>query len=370
MHSVLLLTNRYDGIDLPDGICRQIILDGLPSKTNLQETFLEERLGLDILLRERIKTRIEQASGRCTRSDTDSAAVIMLGNSLLDFCIRKENQKIFHPEIRAEILFTLDQSKSTQDIDAMLNSFIKRDANWNAAEENIAEIRSSEALPDTTITDILEGTVKDEVDFGYAMWAQDYEKAVIHGRKVVDGLSGNKVTSYRALWSFFVAGAAFLESAHDKKFEKVVTDFLSRAKDACKTVSWFPQEMKFIEVGKDFAEVTTDVQALQVEAIVDVLNNLRATGPRFNDKMDEVERLLKATDPKSFDQGMVELGRLLGFVSWKPEGVAAPDAVWQLTFKLLFLLEGKSDENPNSGISVQNCRQTSGHLDWLNLHQV
>ena len=84
-HSALLLTNRYDGLDLPDGICRQIILDGLPSRTNLQETFLEERLGLDILLRERIKTRIEQASGRCTRSDTDSAAVIMLGNSLLEF---------------------------------------------------------------------------------------------------------------------------------------------------------------------------------------------------------------------------------------------------------------------------------------------
>lgn len=364
IHSALLLTNRYDGLDLPDGVCRQIILDGLPSRTNLQETFLEERLGLDILLRERIKTRIEQASGRCTRSDTDSAAVIMLGNSLLEFCTRKENQKIFHPEIRAEILFSLDQSKSAEDLDPMLDSFMKRDSDWGAAEQNIAEIRSSESLPDTTVTDILESVVRDEVDFGYAMWTQDYEKALVHGKKVVDGLSGNKVASYRALWSFLVAGAAFLQSQHDKKYEKVITDFISRAKETCKTVSWFPHEMKYITVGQESAEAITDAQALQVEAIVDALNSLGSTGPRFNTKMDEVEMMLKATDPKLFDQGMVELGHLLGFTTWKPAGNAAPDAVWQLTFKMVFVLEGKSDETPNEGISVQNCRQTSGHLDW------
>lgn len=73
---------------------------------------------------------------------------------------------------------------------------------------------------------------------------------------------------------------------------------------------------------------------------------------------------MKATDPNSFDQGIVELGRLLGFTSWKPNGNAVPDGVWQLSFKLLYVFEGKSDETPTAGVSVQNCRQTSGHLDW------
>jgi len=363
-HSALLLTNRYDGLDLPHGICRQIILDGLPSRTNLQETFLEERLGLDIILRERIKTRIEQASGRCTRSDTDSAAVIMLGNSLLEFCTRKENQKIFHPEIRAEILFALDQGNTIPELNTILKSFMGKDAFWNEAEQNIAELRSSEALPDTTITDVLAGVVKDEVDFAYAMWTLDYEKAVMHGRTVVDGLSGNKVASYRALWCFFVAGAAFIQALADKKYQKIVTDFIARAKEACKTVSWFPHEMKSMLQEQGSIEETSDVQALQVEGIVDTLNRLGATGPRFNKKMKEVEGLLKATDPNSFDLGIVELGRLLGFTSWKPNGNAVPDGVWQLSFRLLYVFEGKSDETPTAGVSVQNCRQTSGHLDW------
>jgi hypothetical protein len=363
-HSALMLTNRYDGIDLPGGICRQIILDGLPSRTNLQEAFLEERLGLDILLRERIKTRIEQASGRCTRSDTDSAAVIMLGNNLLEFCIRKENQKIFHPEIRAEMLFALDQEKTLPEIDIILKSFMEKDAFWNDAEQNIAELRSSEGLPDTTVTSVLEGVVKDEVDFAYAMWTLDYERAVMHGRNVVDGLSGNRLTPYRALWCFFVAGAAFIQSGEDKKYEKIVIDFITRAKEACKTISWFPYEMKFLLQETESAEDNSDVQALQVEGIVDILCYMKATGPAFNNKMREVEELLKTTDPDAFDRGMVELGRLLGFTSWKPNVPAAPDAIWQLGFRLLYIFEGKSDETPTAGISVQNCRQTSGHINW------
>lgn len=363
-HSVLLLTNRYDGIDLPHGVCRQIILDELPSRTNLQETFLEERLGLDILLRERIKTRIEQASGRCTRSDTDSAAVIMYGHRLLDFCARKENQKILHPEIRAEICFALDQQNTSTELDAMLRSFMEKDKNWNEAEQNIAERRSSEELPDTSVTDILAKNVKEEINFAYAMWAQDYEKAVEHGRNVVDGLSGDKVTLYRAFWSYYVATAAYFQAKTDTQFNNIVVEFLNRAKEACKTVSWFPTELKSMLSEHLATGDITDLQARQIEEIVKLLRWMGPTGPRFMKKMEEVGRYLGTTDPKSFDQGLVELGVLLGFTSWKPPEDAAPDAVWQLGYELLFVFEGKSNEDPKDGISIQNCRQTSGHLDW------
>jgi hypothetical protein len=32
--------------------------------------------------------------------------------------------------------------------------------------------------------------------------------------------------------------------------------------------------------------------------------------------------------------------------------------------KLAILLEGKSEESPNGPVSVENCRQASGHLNW------
>ncbi|MCL2359862.1 DEAD/DEAH box helicase [Candidatus Bathycorpusculum sp.] len=366
--SVLVLTNRYDGIDLPHGICRQIILADLPSKTNLQETFLEERLGLDILLRERIKTRIEQAAGRCTRSDTDSAVVIMLGNKLLDFCAKTENKKCFHPEIRAEIQFTFEQESSLGEQDAMLQSFMERDEHWSDAEQNIAALRDSETQPDTKVTNILANTVYDEVNFAYALWNQDFANAVKHGRKVVDGLSENVVSSYSALWSLFVAGAAYVQSKSDNTFEPIALSFLHRAKTSCKMVSWFAHELKFILPEKISIDDASTSQAVQVENILDKLKKLGYTGPKFNNKMSEVEELLKATDATKFESGLVELGKLLGFTSWKPTTKATPDAVWQIESQAL-LLESKSEEKSTDGISVQTCRQTAGHLNWASTHE-
>src|SRR5260370_879421 len=77
--AALLLTNRYDGLDLPGDTCRTLLVFGEPTATNAQERFLLARLGASSLLRDRIRTRIAQAVGRCTRSATDYALVVMLG---------------------------------------------------------------------------------------------------------------------------------------------------------------------------------------------------------------------------------------------------------------------------------------------------
>lgn len=363
-HSILLLANRYDGIDLPNGICRQMIIDGLPSGTNLQEAFLEERLGLDVLLRERIKTRIQQASGRCTRSDTDIAAIIMLDRRLFDYCARVENQKRFHPEIRAEMRFSFEQNMdSTSDIDAMLESFMNRDENWSIAEQDITDLRMYEELPDTSLTEIFDSVVKFEVDFSYAMWAENYERAVICGKRVADGLSGLRLTPYRALWYYFVAAAANAQSKTNKEFEGIADDYLNRAKSACQTVSWFPHALRSLI--PESTEELSEIQALAVEGVINCLNRLGPVGPRFTNRMDEIEENLKEVEASKFDLGLMQLGGLLGFTSYKPGGTAAPDAVWYLENHLLFLFEGKSAESPDTGVTVQNCRQTSGHLQWV-----
>ena len=43
--AALVLANRYDGIDLPDGDCRLVVIDGLPARGDLQERFLYGSLG-------------------------------------------------------------------------------------------------------------------------------------------------------------------------------------------------------------------------------------------------------------------------------------------------------------------------------------
>ena len=69
------------------------------------------RVTAQLLLDDRILTRLVQGFGRCTRSPNDYAAVIVLGESLNSYLFRKERREFFHPEIQAELEFGLEQSK-------------------------------------------------------------------------------------------------------------------------------------------------------------------------------------------------------------------------------------------------------------------
>jgi hypothetical protein len=362
-HATLLLANRYDGIDLPGGVCKQLIINGLPTGTNLQESFLEDRLGLDVLLRERIKTRIEQASGRCTRSNTDKAVVIMLSRKLLDFCALPENQAIMHPEIRAEIKYFLDQDNTPANIDILTTYFLRSAKEWETAEEDISALRTSFSQ-DTSVSKILTDNVHNEVDFEYAFWAGDYERALGFGRKVVDGLSGDRLAAYRALWSYFVVNTAYVLAKDDPKYLSIVDEFIDRAKQAGRTISWFPHSLKFL-TRKSINIELSELQTAAIENISMQLNELGTVGPTFARRLDEVEQLLKATSAKEFEQGLVGLGKMLGFDSWKPDSTSEPDCVWKLN-DIALLFEAKSDEDPKNGISTQDCRQSSGHLKWAN----
>ena len=82
--AALVLTNRYDGIDLPDDDCRLVIMEGLPARGDLQERFLNGSLGALEILQERIRARFVQGSGRATRNARDYSAVLVLG-SVADF---------------------------------------------------------------------------------------------------------------------------------------------------------------------------------------------------------------------------------------------------------------------------------------------
>ena len=93
--AVAVVANRYDGIDLPDDECRLLIVSRIQRATNLQEKFLVTRMPAGILFTDRILTRIVQAVGRCTRSDTDYAAVVILGEELSNKYLLSKNYLIY-----------------------------------------------------------------------------------------------------------------------------------------------------------------------------------------------------------------------------------------------------------------------------------
>jgi len=87
---VVVIVNRYDGIDLPDEACRLLIVDNLP----FAYTGIERREAVALRDSEAMVTRqlqrLEQGMGRGVRSRDDRCAVLLMGPRLTQLVARTD----------------------------------------------------------------------------------------------------------------------------------------------------------------------------------------------------------------------------------------------------------------------------------------
>lgn len=363
----LVLTNRYDGLDLPDEACRLSVIYGLPSATNLQEKFLWSRLNATALLRERVRTRLTQAFGRCTRNDTDFSAIMLVGEELFDFCAKQENTAGMHPEIRAELKFGVENSEGLSDSDFLdlLNTFYAQDADWADANHSIVQLRNELDVITDDVHAALASTTRDEVEFSYALWAGDYGRAVELSRSVIERLAGDKLRGYRGWWCYLGGYAASVAaSKRDPALKSVANDMFGRAATCAPSVRWLVDLAHSLT--DDVTVAYPPITAAAIENSVNHIMSLGLTGLKFERSSDSLHQKLTTKDSAQFEQGLVDLGTFLGYQALKPEGNAAPDAIWRLGDQI-FAFEAKSDATSDS-VSVSTLRQARGHFDWVALH--
>jgi hypothetical protein len=85
--------------------------------------------------------------------------------------------------------------------------------------------------------------------------------------------------------------------------------------------------------------------------------------------MSELANLIQSDESSFFDRGLQILGTYLGFDSEKPEGEAAPDAVWCFSNRLALAFEAKKEEIPSEPISIKTVRQALTHAQWVCNHR-
>jgi hypothetical protein len=365
-NAALVLTNRYDGIDLPDDACRTMVIDDHPDATNLQERFLTQRLGAGAFLRERIRTRVTQAMGRCTRNDTDHATILILGERLAKFLTEKDVRRSLHPELQAELEFGIDNSKE-QTADGFLELIdLFQTDEWDDAEQHLLEAREELACADDPVAKPLRKIVKHELEYLYAAWNDDWTFAAAAARKVTDGLEGgSELKPYQALW-YYVASNATVRAEDQRSTAptELPNDLLRRAVACAPGLSFFLKPLKL---------ATGIVRNDDSQASVAALNAARRlarlghVGSKFERHMNAMKGDLDATDAPSFERGLDVLGELLGFevIHGIGKDEAAPDSVWHLDHELFLGWEAKSGEKPDAPIAVRRVRQAKGHFDWI-----
>lgn len=146
---VVVLVNKYDGIDLPDGACRILVIDGVPTALTPYEMRQSAALyGCDSL-QMRTLQRVEQGMGRGTRDIEDYCAVLLLGTELATSLVDRQQQQYYSSATRAQIQASGRAAEVIADgnisaLAELLGSFLLRDENWTQfSRTNLAQVQYS-----------------------------------------------------------------------------------------------------------------------------------------------------------------------------------------------------------------------------------
>lgn len=363
---LLVLANRYDGIDFPDDECRMLFIDGLPKANNLQEAFYIQKLGLSNLYQARILNRITQAFGRTTRNSNDYSVVCVTGEDVINYLFRQDARQYLLPELRAEIEFGIDQSKSSSQDNNIENIriFLSQNDEWENVDKHILSLRDKyykKPLPDSTIfKDISENEIK----YAECMWTGNYSDALTNCKTILGKLTSPNLRGLRGIWNYYAGSAVYLLNKQEIDIGITPESYFADASKAALAVTWL-HHLKHEKVNNEINE-TDDLSYCIVDRLENVFNKL---GTRNAFKIDKI--ITKVKDGLSQDNSVVfetaqkEFGLLAGYDAGKREDEGSPDPWWLVNEKMGFVFEDYTEGLTTSSVSVTKARQASTHEVWL-----
>lgn len=369
--AIALLANRYDGIDLLEDECRLLIIEGLPKAGNLQELYLMSRMVAGNLFKDRIRTRIIQAFGRCTRSATDYAAIIVIGEDFYDWLILDENRSLFHPELQGELIFGAEQAEKMTPDSALenLSIFLEHGNDWNEVDKDILEYRDEVTQQPIPGQDALFSAASIEVNYSYVIWNQDYERCIELAQQVTSALAGDALKGLRGFW-YYLAGAASQlthRQLDNEAYQAKAEELYTRASACLPAVTWLRALMVSSKTEKkeerDTDDILLDTNVERIEMLFD--SRSFALAHNFENMAKKILEGLDSDNSGVFEEAHRLLGELLGFESGNSSGHATPDPWWISNGTLCLVAEDKSDSKPDHAVPVKHVRQAASHAKWI-----
>ncbi len=139
----VVIVNRYDGIDLPDSLCRLLIFDSEPYSESLVDSYTETCRRTSETTAIRKARTIEQGLGRSVRGERDYCIIIIIGPDLVK-CVRSEATRAHlsrQTQLQIEIGFDIadmvkdDLHDGSQPVDALkevMRQCLQREPTWKA----------------------------------------------------------------------------------------------------------------------------------------------------------------------------------------------------------------------------------------------
>lgn len=363
----LISAGRYDGIDLPGDKCRLVVITDLPRAVDLQEAFLSEQLRDASFLLERLNARILQALGRANRSPDDFAVYVLADPRFAGHLRRDANRASLPGRVNAEIDIAQDLARAdTSDVADQVTTFLHRD--FSAYDIHVTEAEAV-GLPQPPQRSAV--SAASEVEGWRRMRVENFVGAA---ESFAEWAAACQVAGLREQAAFALtcqARASLLAGRDgDAAAEARARELIRQAIGAGGIRSTWFNGLR-ASIASDAAAGAGFV-AESDEAVDQMLTtfDLRATAdgghrPKFERLRARVAGYLATGSHAEFQEGLEELGRLLGFQAIRPRGSGATDARWSWTEggqRQMLVLEAKVEHVEHNALAVGDVDQTSGQL--------
>ena len=360
---VLALANRYDGLDLPGDACRIVVLGGKPDAVGLQERFLSERANADAALAERLRTRIVQGAGRCTRGPSDYAVVVVLGSDIMKYFSRSENRLALEPELQAEVDFGWQNSNGFEadEIIENVKVFLEHGNDWREkGEPAVAEFRQDAVKTEPPGTDALGKAAVLEVKAWHLAFHGDWNGASQKLQEAVSHVGAAATRGYRGLL-LYLAGVWLHLGAQDETQRSRARQLVRDAEQAANRGTWL-KEMPKLPEAEAIPPVPEDIVAVN-QVVARLRGSLKPR--KIKCDLNEMREALAQKEASRYERGLTILGSFLGADAFKPKGQGRCDSAWVWGTEKWVTIEAKSEEKSGGLLPLDDVRQVNTQLGLL-----
>ncbi|OLF06259.1 DEAD/DEAH box helicase [Actinophytocola xanthii] len=347
---LVVLVNKYDGIDLPGPACELLVVDGIPRPLDAAERREASALIDSPTRRVRDVQRIEQGMGRGVRDVNDHCAVLLMGAGLGVAVHDDAWLSLFSPATRAQLQLSRDlalqlHGAGLDGIRDALSVCLDRDPQWvQRSKLALASVRynSTGAVRPEAIA------ARDAFDLAAA---GQHNPAVDRLQQAINGITDPALRGWvreqKATYLHFIDPATA-----QQQLGAAIRDNPAVLRPA---------------VGVDIRQARP--AAVQARAVADFLGTTYADSTAlvlgFRAMLDDIVWDNERTDEA--EAAWEKLGHHLGFDSMRPERLCGtgPDNLWALSATQHAVIELKTGvELDCDGIAKKDADQLGGSVRW------
>lgn len=346
-----ILLNRYDGVDLPNDICRILVIDGLPI-SNKNYDFIKEMMmqNSDEITKNKMQ-KIEQGMGRGVRSNQDYCAVVVMGSTLTNILYKKNSRKFFSEatqkqfELSDELTEQL-KNKGISDIFETFNYCLRRDTQWiQLSKDILSNLTYSNKCNFNEYEVILRECFDAALNKNYQVKLKKLEKLVNSIEE--ENTKGWFKFMLAEYTNFYDKGVSQLILKSAKEINRNIIFPIDGISYKKKLDNFFTQSRQIIEYCKK-NEYDKNLYIININSILDKLVFIPETYNQFEDALEK-------------------LGSHLGFVASRPEkevNDGGPDVLWNVGNNNYYIIECKNGTT-SSLISKEYCGQLHNSRNWF-----